>query len=133
MGLAPGALAMTQKQGLEPMTAATQIIDRIGPCPAQVANGLVGGLRDVDGFELSGPEQSRKLEGVTAVGLYPVAGTRRCHRGSHHETRDAQLTQSPRNPKPARARVDCSAAQLRSPSGFRFAKLCLALSPGARL
>jgi hypothetical protein len=43
------------------MTAATQIIDRIGSCLAQVANGLVGGLGDVDGFQFPSTQQWAKL------------------------------------------------------------------------
>ena len=78
MSLAPGALAMitvavTQKQGLEAIAAPAQIIDRIGSRPAQVANGLVGRFRNVDGFEFAGTEQSSKFHRVTAVGLYPLA------------------------------------------------------------
>ncbi len=62
MGLAPGTLAMititmTQKQGLEPMPAAAQIIDRMGSRSAQIANGLIGRFRNVDGFEFAGTEQ----------------------------------------------------------------------------
>jgi len=46
-------ISMTQKQGLESMSAAAQIIDRIGSRPAQVANRLIGRFRNVDGFQLT--------------------------------------------------------------------------------
>ena len=105
---------MTQKQGLESMPAAAQIIDRIGSRPAQVANGLIGRFRNVDGFELTGTEQSSQFQRVTAVGLYPVARTRRSHRGSHHNARHPELTQPTRNDESTRA---CFVADL-------YARIC---------
>jgi hypothetical protein len=47
-------ISMTQKQALEPMSAEAQISDRIGSRSAQVANGLIGPFRNVDGFEFAG-------------------------------------------------------------------------------
>jgi hypothetical protein len=116
MSLAPGALAMitvamTQKQGLEAIAAPAQIIDRIGSRPAEVANGLVGRFRNVDGFEFPGAEQSSKCHRVTAVGLYPLARTPRCHRGSHHHARDPELAQPTRNAESAWA---CFVAELQA-------------------
>ena len=35
------------------MLGTTLIVHRIGPSPTQVSDGLVGGFRDVDGFEIS--------------------------------------------------------------------------------
>src|SRR6476660_6618095 len=106
---APGALAMitvamTQKQGLEAIAAPAQIIDRIGSRPAEVANGLVGRFRNVDGFEFPGAEQSSKCHRVTAVGLYPLARTPRCHR-------DPELAQPTRNAESAWA---CFVAELQA-------------------
>jgi hypothetical protein len=96
MGTDPGTLAvitisMTQKQGFESMPAAAQIIDRIGSRPAQVANGLIGRFRNVDGFQLTDTEQPSQFNRVTAVSLYPVARKLRGHRGSHHNTWHPEL------------------------------------------
>jgi hypothetical protein len=102
-------VAVTQKHGLEAIATAAQIIDRIGSRPAQVANGLVGRFRNVDGFEFSGTEQSSKFHRVTAVGLYPVAAMLRSHRGSHHDGRDPELAEPTRNAESAWA---CFVAEL---------------------
>ena len=51
-------IPVTQKQGLELIPTAAQIIDRIGSRPAQVANGFIGRFRNIDGFQLAGTEQS---------------------------------------------------------------------------
>ena len=96
-------ISMTQKQSLEPMPAATQIIDRIGSRPAEIANGLIGRFGNVDGFELAGTEQSSQFQRVPPVGLYPLARAPRSHRGSHHHARHTELAQPTRNDESTRA------------------------------
>ena len=83
------------------MPAAAQIIDRIGSRPAQVANGFIGRFRNVDTFEFAGTEQSSKFHRVTTVGLYSLARTPRCHRGSYHNAGHSELTQPTRNDESA--------------------------------
>jgi len=116
MGLALGALAMitismTQKQSFESLPAAAQIIYRIGSRPAEIANGLIARFGNVDGFQLAGTEQSSQFQCVTAVGLYSLARTPRCHRGSHHHAGHAELAQPPRNNASTRA---CLVADLQA-------------------
>ena len=90
-------ISMMQKQSLESMPAAAQIIDRIGSRPAQVANGLIGRFRNVDGFQLPGSEQSRQFHRIAAVGLYPVPSAFRSHRGGHHKARHSELAHPTRD------------------------------------
>jgi hypothetical protein len=113
-------ISMTQKQGLEPMPAAAQIIDRIGSRSAQIANGLIGRFRNVDGFEFAGTEQPSQFHRITAVGLYPVARTLRSHRGSYHNAGHPELAQPTRNDESTGA---CFVADIyRRIFSVRFAK-----------
>ena len=63
---------------------AAQVITRIHPRTAQIADGLVGFVGDVDGDEFACPQQAGEFDGILLVGLDLVACLGRDQRGRHH-------------------------------------------------
>ena len=55
VGLALVTVAVAQQEALEPLAAATVIIDGVGAGAAQIADGFIGGFGDIDGSEFPGP------------------------------------------------------------------------------
>jgi hypothetical protein len=82
-------ISMTQKQGLESMPAAAQIIDRIGSRPAQVANGLIGRFRNIDGFQFTGTEQPSQFQSRRSVFI-------RCPQNASESSKELPQCRAPR-------------------------------------
>ena len=107
VGRAPVAFALimvavVEQEGLEPLPGAAQIVDGIGARTAQVADGLVGGLGNVNALEVPGPVRPGQFGRVAPVGLDAVAGGPRDLRRSGHDALVAELPQTPRQDKAAR-------------------------------
>ncbi len=86
-------VAVLEQERLEPLTGSTLVIDGIGASAAEVADRLVGGFRDVDGIQRSGPMSFGQHLGITLVGLHLVAGLAGNFRGSDNDTIVAELDQ----------------------------------------
>lgn len=78
MGLARVVVAEAAEHGQKACFGTTQIINRIGPGAAEVADGFVDGVRDVDGDEVVGAEAFGQLHGV-AVDQRLRAAPSGCH------------------------------------------------------
>ena len=72
VGLAGVVVAEAAEHGQEAGFGPPQIIDRIGSCPTEVANGFVDGVRDVDRDEIIGAEALGQLHGIAFIRFDPV-------------------------------------------------------------
>jgi hypothetical protein len=95
---------MTQEKGFEPMTETAMIIDGIGASATQIANGLVGGFRHIDGSQFTGPKESRDGAGIPFIGFEGRTGPLWDQRRSSNQTRDLELFEASGNHEAARAR-----------------------------
>jgi hypothetical protein len=106
MGLAPVGLALVtetvaQEKALEPMTATAQIINGIGASPAEVANGLIGGLRHIDARQFASTQKAGESAGIPFVGLEGSARLPGDEGGSGDQAGNLELFEPSRDHKPA--------------------------------
>ena len=108
VGLAPVGFALVteavaEEKAFEPVTRAARIIDGIGAGPAQVPDGLVGGLGDIDGGEFPRAQEAGEGAGVAFVGLERGAGLFGNEGRSGDHAGDVQLFEAPGDDKAAGA------------------------------
>lgn len=94
-------VAVAQQEGLEPETAATHVIHRVGAGAAEVADGLIGRLGHVDTRQFAGAQEPGDGAGVALVGLERSAGLLGDLGRSSHHTRDVQLLEPRGDDEPA--------------------------------
>ena len=75
---------VTKEEPAEPVAGPGEILDHVTARATQVAHSLLGGRRDGDGSELTGPVQPGQSSGVAAVGLDPIARALGDQGGGHH-------------------------------------------------
>ena len=101
VGLAGVVEAQASEHGEEAGFGTAKVIDGIGAGAAQVADGFVDRVGDVDGDEVIGAEHLGELGGVALVGFDPVSGLGGDEGGSNDVTPDAHLEKASRDPEPA--------------------------------
>jgi hypothetical protein len=101
IGLALVAEAVAQEKAFETVTATAMIIDGVGASAAEVANGLVGGLGDVDGGQLAGAQETGQAAGIALVGFEGRTRLLGNERGSGDQTGDFELLEATRDTKTA--------------------------------
>ena len=94
-GFAGVVVAVAQEERGEPGLGAAQVVHRIGAGAADVADGFVRGVGNVDGLELPGTMEPGELEGVAFVGLDPFSRFLGNERGGHHRDLQAEPQQMP--------------------------------------
>ena len=103
MGRAIVVIAKPAQQGEETCFRAAEVVDGIGAGAAQIADGLVGAVGDVDRNEVVGTEVFGQLHGVAFVGFDAVAGLRGNQRGGDDIAANAHLFKSAGDPEAASA------------------------------
>lgn len=103
VGLAVVVEAESAEQGEESCLCAAKIIDGIGAGAAEISDGLVHAVGNVDGDEVVGAEVFGEFHGVAFVGFDPVAGFNGNERGRDDFAPDAHLEETSRDPKSASA------------------------------
>lgn len=108
MGLAPVSLtvvavAVAQEEGLEAMAAAAQVIDGIGASAAEIADGFIGGLGDVDAGEFACTQESGDGAGIALIGFERRARLFGDQAGSDDEAGDFELGEATGDAKAAGA------------------------------
>ena len=109
MGFAPGgssgiAVAEAAQESLEAVFGAAEVVDGIDPGAAEVADGFVGLVGDVDGGEFAGAQEAGEFDGVFFVGLDLVAGFGGDQGGGDDGAVNLQLKQFSGDPHAAAAR-----------------------------
>lgn len=79
VGLGPGGLesmvvSEAAEQSEETALGAAEVVHGIDAGAAEVADGLIGLVRDVDGGEFSGAQEAGEFDGVLLVGLDLITG-----------------------------------------------------------
>jgi hypothetical protein len=102
-GLARIAAILPEQTRVEPELGGLEIPDSIFTRPAQLAEGFVCDLGNIDGREVPRAHESRQLDGVTTVGFDPGARRFRTQRRGDDPARLSCFTQVAIEPIPARA------------------------------
>ena len=108
VGWPPGGLAriaeiMPQQKRFEPERGGLEIPEGLFASPAQVAEGFVFDLWNLDGSEVPRAHEAGQLDGVTTVGFDSVAGLFRHQGRGHDPARISFFRQVAREPIPAGA------------------------------
>ena len=103
VGLAVVVEAETSEQGEEACFGPAKVVDGIGAGAAEVANGFVHGVRDIDGDEVVGAEIFGELHGVAFIGFDSVARFDGDERRGDDFATDAHLQESSGDPEAATA------------------------------
>jgi hypothetical protein len=102
--VAPAGVAdiVPQQKRVETDFGGLEILDGIVAGPAQIADGLVFDLGHIDGRQVPRAQQAGQLDGVTAIGVDPVASLCGNQRGGHDPAHVALLRQIAIEPRAAR-------------------------------
>jgi len=103
VGLAIVVVAEATQEGEEAGLGPAKVIDRIGAAAAEIADGFVNGVGNVDGDEVVGAEVFDELHRVALVGFDPVTGFDGDERGRDDFTPDSHLEESTGDPEPTAA------------------------------
>lgn len=101
--LAQVAVAVAKQERLEPLPASPLVLLGVEAGAAQVPDGLVDGVRHVDGVELPAAVGPRQGAGVAPVGLDPVSGLLGHVRGRGDDAVLAPRAQAPLQDEAGRA------------------------------
>ena len=74
VGLAFVADILAQQEGLQAVLGGLEVFDGIFAGAGQVADRLVGDIRDIDGGEVAAAHEAGECDGIAAVGFHAVAG-----------------------------------------------------------
>jgi hypothetical protein len=74
---------LPQEKGFEPKLRGLEIVDSIFTRPAQVPNGFIVHLGDVDGSKVARAHQAGQFDGVSPVGFDPIPGLSGNQGGGH--------------------------------------------------
>ena len=96
--------AMPEQEGFEPQFGRFEITDGVFTRTSEVADRFILHGGDIDGGQITRAHQPRQLHGVTAVGVYAVAGLFRNQGGSHNPANQVLLREITLEPGPAGAR-----------------------------
>jgi len=96
-------MAMTQQKARELLTGLTQTADRRKTGAHEIADRLMGRIRDPDRREFARPMQLGQADRVPAVGLDPISRFARDQRRSHDDALMPGEGQLPLNPIAARS------------------------------
>jgi hypothetical protein len=108
VGRTPGGLAriadiLPQQKRFEPELGGLEIPEGVFASPAQIADGFVFDLWNIDGREVPRAREPRQLSGVTTVGFDPVARLVRNQGRGDDPALIAFCSQGAIEPRPARA------------------------------
>jgi hypothetical protein len=84
VGLALVADILAQQKGLQAELGGLEILEGVFAGAGEIADRLVGEIRDVDGGEVAAAHEAGERDGIAAVGLDAVAGLSGDERGGDH-------------------------------------------------
>jgi len=103
VGFASVVVTKAPEHGEEAGLGAAEVVDGISTSAAEVANGLVSGVGNVDGDEVVGAEVFGEFHGVAFVGFNAVARFGGDEGRGDDFTADAHLEKAPGDPEAASA------------------------------
>ena len=118
---------MAEQERLEPKATAAQVVNRIGAGATEIANGLIGGLRHIDGGEFAGAQQTGDGAGVALVGFEGRARLLGDEGRGGDQAGHLELLEATGDAKAAGARL---VGDLQFGAWVSFADACSARSPG---
>jgi hypothetical protein len=94
-------IAVLKQERLESLACPSKVIHSIRASAAKVTNGLIGGLRNVDGLKVSRAVGAGEFFGITLVGLHTVSRLAGHFGGSDNDAVVAELVQTTNKDKAA--------------------------------